>query len=750
MKNLSYSLKLLQEGFSLITVGENKIPNTAWKSTQSEQLTPTEFTKRFELPTTNAIGIVTGFDYLECIDVDLKVFSTKKEQEEFWKEYISFLQDNIYDFDDKFVIYKTMNNGYHILYKSKRVEGNKKIATLKGHKEAIIETRGIGGYIFVYEKSINDKIYNDIIFITDEDRDIIMSCSKVYNYINTEVITPEIKSEVNTNLNSKQPYQDYNEKTKIWDVISEGFTVVRDLKNKYIIKRHNATSPHSGYIYKDSGCMFLFSTGTIYPNEKLITPFEAITIKKYGGDFTKANSELYKEGYGDRFISETPKTIVENKIKVKNIEFPLDVFPEDIKAYLIICNKALGSSIEYMSNSLLWMMSIIIGNSIEIEVKQGWNEKAILWFALVGKAGIGKTPSINQVIFPLKKINKREVKKYIREYKKWEEYDNLSKEEKKTAIEVTKPLKTQFIVSDITIESLIDIHGQNQNSVGIFKDELAGWLKDMNKYRGGSDLEQWLSSWSNEAIIVNRKTSKDSYVDNAFMPVLGGIQPQILSQFYTEENKDNGFLDRLLLCFPELEVNEYSELEISYENRNWYDDKIVSFYEKIKKHIEYDDFGEIKPRVLSWSHDAKKEWIRIFNKITKQQNSHDINEYMKSMLPKQKTYIPRFALILNMIHALIDDKNQAHEITKKSILDAEKLSDYFVNQSHKIKIDSKETSEIKNIIQQNEGKSTYDKFTEVYKNNPDIKKSKLSEILEVSRTMIYKYIKKYQDENKKS
>ena len=77
--------------------------------------------------------MITGFEYLECIDCDLKVFSTAKEQKEFWEEYTGYLKDNILDFEDKFVIYKTKNAGYHILYKSKRVEGNLKIAKLKDH-----------------------------------------------------------------------------------------------------------------------------------------------------------------------------------------------------------------------------------------------------------------------------------------------------------------------------------------------------------------------------------------------------------------------------------------------------------------------------------------------------------------------------------------------------------------------------------------------------------------------------------------
>ena len=71
-------------------------------------------------------------------------------------------------------------------------------------------------------------------------------------------------------------------------IIQDEFTVVGNLSKKYVIKRNGASSPHSGYVFKDSGCMFLFSTGTNYPHEKLITPFLAFTYKNFNGNFSAA------------------------------------------------------------------------------------------------------------------------------------------------------------------------------------------------------------------------------------------------------------------------------------------------------------------------------------------------------------------------------------------------------------------------------------------------------------------------------
>ena len=134
----SFLRKLVDCGFSIIPVDENKTPIGSWKKYQTQARTKEEI-DQLNSP---MYGIVTGYNGLEVLDTDLKVFSTLQEQNEFWNEYLSFLKDNIDDFDNKFAIYKTKNQGYHILYRCKKIDGNTKIARLKDHKEAVIESRG--------------------------------------------------------------------------------------------------------------------------------------------------------------------------------------------------------------------------------------------------------------------------------------------------------------------------------------------------------------------------------------------------------------------------------------------------------------------------------------------------------------------------------------------------------------------------------------------------------------------------------
>jgi hypothetical protein len=732
---INYLRGLFDNGYSVITIGDNKTPNIKWKETQTKPLTKDEFEKCYNLETTKGQGLVTGYNGLEVVDVDLKVIPTASKQAKFWLEYLTLLQDNIQDFDDKFVIYKTINNGFHILYRCEEIEGNKKIAKLQGHSEAIIETRGIGGYVFIYEKQVSKLGYYDVKNISKLDREILLSISKMFD--EPKDLEPEINTPKDYIEQGLTPSQDFNQRNDIWSVISDEFTIVKKLSNKTIIKRLGATSDHSGYIFNDSGCMYLFTTGTHYPNEKLITPFSAYTYRHFNGDFKESYKKAYADGYGDRLKVVTPEKL--QKEVIEKYHFPLEIFPIEYQNYINESAKVLNLSIDYMGSSLLWLYSVMIGNSAIVKVKNGWNEPCNLWLAMVGDAGIGKTPSISHIIRPLENINRKEQKLYKKKLDAYNEFQQLSKDEKKQTEEIKKPRNQQFIVGDVTLEALVDLHEENPNAVGIFKDELAGWFKDMNKYRAGSDLEFWLSSWSNKSYSLNRKTSKNAFVDKPFIPVLGGIQPTILEEFSIGANKENGFIDRVLMVYPELQVDYFNESFLDAESIEFYENSIQSFHNFWQnKFVKFDENDEQIQQVATFSEDAKREYSILFNKITDIQNGDFENEYMKSMYPKQKSYIPRFALIINIIDSQFSE-SLPFEISGLSMQKAGLLSEYFVNTAKQIKINAKETKELF------EDSNPFEKFKQIYAKDPDFNRSKVAKILEVSRGTIINWIKKLEN-----
>jgi predicted DNA binding protein len=616
------------------------------------------------------------------------------------------------------------------------VEGNRKLATLKGHSQALIETRGNGGYIYIYDNQISDLSYEQITEITIEERDTLMSLCKYFHYEEAIVETKPKEAD----FSGLTPWDDYNHRNRVIDLVQGEFSAIKHLSDRIVLRKVDSKDALHGFIYKDTGLCFLFTTATIYPHETPLSPFAIYAWKYFGGNFSEAAKELYKEGYGERKIKKVEIERIE--IPKEELIFPIEVFPEALQSYILLNQKTLNHSIDYMGSSLLWLIALCIGNACKVEVKTGWRESVNIWIGLIGKAGLGKTPSINAIIFPISKKNSFEIKHYQNEYKKYKEYDKLSTKEKKDVEEVKEPVRKQLIVNDVTIEALADLHEENEVGIAVFKDELNGWIKDMNKYKPGSDLEFWLSCWSNQQAILTRKTAKSSFIQSPLIPVLGGIQPGIFSQISTLENKDNGFLDRLLVCYPEKEIEHYNRNSIDQEVLDWYEAFMSQFYDQMRKNIlQLNKFGDIESRIIKFDSEAEHEWERIFNNITDMQNSDDTSEYVKSMLSKQKAYIPRFALIMNCIWAFETGVN-FDWVTKDSLLKAEKLSNYFIAMSKKIKLNSLESTELSELVRSLKSEPIEKKIQAIQDAIPDFNRSELAELLNVSRTTIYKHLRK--------
>lgn len=730
---LGRALNLLKVGYSVMPISEGKKPLIRWKEYQEKKI-EYELLQTYESKA-KGFGIITGFWNVECIDIDLKVFPTLKDGLNFWTEFKGFIEDHIDDFDRKFVIYKTINSGFHIIYRCKKIEGNQKLAKLKGHNQALIETRGKGGYIYIYDNQISGIGYENIVEISEEERDTLIGLCKYFNY--EEQQDEEVKKRTDPNQ-GLTPWDDYNSRNQVFDILKDEFTDVKHLSDRIVLRKKGSKDPLHGFIYKDTGLCYLFTTATIYPHEKALSPFSVYAYKYFNGNFSDAASELYKQGYGERKVKKVE--IERPEIKQSDLVFPIDVFPADIQAYIIQNQVTLNHSIDYMGASLLWLLALCIGNACKIEVKKGWIESANIWIGLIGRAGLGKTPSINAMIFPIEKRNSFEIKHYQNEYRKFREYEKLNKDEKKNHEQIKEPVRKQFIVNDVTIEALADLHEENQNGVGVFKDELNGWLKDMNKYKPGSDLEFWLSCWSGKPANLTRKTSKSSFIEMPLMPVLGGIQPGIFSQISTDENKDNGFLDRLLLSFPEKQIEHYNRKEIPEYVIEWYEGFISQFYDEIKNKILEIKFDSIVPLLVRFDEEADKEWERIFNNISDMQNSDEVNEYVKSMLSKQKSYVPRFALILHCLNCYTTGTPFGW-VDKKTILDAEKLSNYFIAMSKKIKTNMIENGELRDIVRSMKGSSNAEIVKMCHESNPDFNRVELAELLNISRQAIYKHLK---------
>ena len=372
---------------------------------------------------------------------------------------------------------------------------------------------------------------------------------------------------------------------------------------------------------------------------------------------------------------------LETKKKAKTNPFPIEVFPSAIQEIITTTNESLNFPIDFIGASILYAVSVSIGNTHRIEIKKGWQESPVLYLSIVGRAGTNKSHPFS---FALKPIEQRDNLKFQKYQKERQEYDSITglpkkEREQQAYSEPTKPIWEQHLVTDFTPEALIDVHKFNKRGIGVYADELASWFNNFNRYNKGSEEQFWLSNWSGKPIRINRKTSEPIYIPLPFISVAGTIQPGVINELAKNRTK-NGFLDRLLFVVPDNLKKEYwndAELDPAIVD-NW--NTIISNLLNIP--IIQDETFEPQPEILRFTADAKKLLFDWQRELTDLSNKTE-NEGSSGIYAKIEMYAIRLALCLEMARfACGESKKQAVGI--EAVQGALKLVDYFKKTALKV------------------------------------------------------------------
>lgn len=353
--------------------------------------------------------------------------------------------------------------------------------------------------------------------------------------------------------------------------------------------------------------------------------------------------------------------------------FPVEVFPLAVQEIIKATNESLNFPTDFTGASILYAVSLAVGNTHRVEVKKGWQENSVLFIANVGKPNTNKSHPLSfalQSIFEKDKITFSEYEKKKQEYEQAEEKKNIS-----------KPVWQKLIVSDFTPEALAEIHKFNKRSIGVYVDELAGWFKNFNRYHKGAEQEFWLSVWSGTRLTIDRKGSEPIFIHLPFIPVGGNIQTQILFELAKDSRAKNGFIDRLLFAFPEgLQKPYWSDTEINPAIiDNW--KIIISNLLKLELQFDKTTFSP-EPEVLKFTPEAFQKLKQWEKQNTDLCNSTE-NEALASIYGKFDIHAVRFALILEMLRYACGESNK-QAVGIEAVNGALKLVEYFKATAEKV------------------------------------------------------------------
>jgi putative DNA primase/helicase len=112
------------------------------------------------------------------------------------------------------------------------------------------------------------------------------------------------------------------------------------------------------------------------------------------------------------------------------------------------------------------------------------------------------------------------------------------------------PVRRRLVTTDATVEKLAMLLQDNPNGMLVLRDELVGWLKDMDKPGRESTRAFFLECWSGDGkFTVDRVTRETVFVNGLCLSILGCCVPGTYVSYVSEALEDGRGADGLLQRF---------------------------------------------------------------------------------------------------------------------------------------------------------------------------------------------------------
>jgi hypothetical protein len=286
-------------------------------------------------------------------------------------------------------------------------------------------------------------------------------------------------------------------------------------------------------------------------------------------------------------------------------EFDPALAPEPLSGWIMDVSERMDNAPpDFAAAATVVVTASLLGRKVGIRPKRhdDWTVTPNLWGGLVGPPASMKTPALEQVIKPVKRLaaeaweahqealrnhaldvmvaeaERAALKKKMEATAKKVASGEASRgnlEEVRQEIEDLEepdpPREKRYMTNDATIEKMAEILEHNPDGILYYRDELMGWLKSLEKAGRESDRAFYLEAWNgNGSFSVDRIGRGSLHVPAVCVSILGGIQPGPLLTYVhdalEESEKADGLLQRFqVLVYPDLRgydpVDRWPDLE---------------------------------------------------------------------------------------------------------------------------------------------------------------------------------------------
>ncbi len=396
---------------------------------------------------------------------------------------------------------------------------------------------------------------------------------------------------------------------------------------------------------------------------------------------------------GARIIAEGPGVARIHPFRA----FPVGALPEPIGGFVVLSAQSLHCDTAFVALPLLASLASAIGNARRVEVKPDWHEPSVLWTALIGKSGTGKSPALQKAtVFAHEQDRKahaeaetrreqheKEQQIYERDYSRWK--GDRKNGDASPPKRPSHPPEARSVVNETTVEALAAISAESPRGLLLIRDELSGWFGSFGQYKSGgsqADEAQWLEMHGAGIVRVDRKGKGASvFVPRASVSITGGIQPAVLAKCLTPGRYASGLAARFLFAMPPDRPQLWSDVSVEQEVVDAVQDVFQQLYMLTGAADSTED--GLTPIDIPLSDDARTRFIAFHD--ARRLEQAELDDSLRAAWSKLIAVAPRIALLIRCVEdAVSPSRPLDHPIEDPTMAAAIEITEWFLYETRRI------------------------------------------------------------------
>jgi len=306
------------------------------------------------------------------------------------------------------------------------------------------------------------------------------------------------------------------------------------------------------------------------------------SLRRQASDELDRRENAIVLGLHDDFPEQRPQPIPDSLPDVPKLDPVL--LPETLRPWIEDVAERIQCPIEFPALGAMVALASVVGRQIGVRPRRrdDWTVVPNLWGAVVGRPGLLKSPALGEVMRPLHRLEAAAREEY-ETARREHDADTLvgeaeSKNRKKDIQKAIKdgdraaasalaaqavsaeddaPVRRRFVTSDTTVEALGSLLSANPRGVLVYRDELVGWLKDLDREGREGSRSFYLEAWNGNGRYTYDRIGRGTIdIEAACVSILGGIQPGPLSSYLRDAIDggagDDGLIQRLqMVVWPD-------------------------------------------------------------------------------------------------------------------------------------------------------------------------------------------------------